>query len=156
MVHGWVLLLCRLYLPYIVFQHSNDCARDEISEFSRRNGSPPKLMLWQTMSRLREISLFECDVRVLRNGFCEFIQCIFLLIDVNWSYLQGGPFPPKSWFLVMCMNFPTHPLTRSRVTAYCCQGTALWMKACLLVRTKPKTLIFLYTSNSNRWIRPRV
>lgn len=117
---------------------------------------PPKLMLWQTMSRLREISLFECDVRVLRNGFCEFIQCIILLIGVNWSYLQGGPFPPKSWFLVMCMNFPTHPLTRSRVTASCCQGTALWMKACLLVRTKPKTLIFLYTSNSNRWIRPRV
>jgi cation-transporting ATPase 13A3/4/5 len=25
------------------------------------------------MSRLREISLFECDVRVLRNGFCKSI-----------------------------------------------------------------------------------
>ena len=23
------------------------------------------------MSRLREISLFDCDVRVLRNGFCK-------------------------------------------------------------------------------------
>lgn len=25
----------------------------------------------QTMRRLRDISLFDCDVRVLRNGFCE-------------------------------------------------------------------------------------
>lgn len=28
-------------------------------------------MSTQTMRRLREISLFECDARVLRNGFCE-------------------------------------------------------------------------------------
>jgi cation-transporting ATPase 13A3/4/5 len=25
-----------------------------------------------TMKRLREISLFECDTRVLRNGFCKY------------------------------------------------------------------------------------
>lgn len=28
----------------------------------------------QTMRRLREISLFDCDVRVLRNGFCKSTQ----------------------------------------------------------------------------------
>lgn len=27
----------------------------------------------QTMRRLRDISLFECDVRVLRNGFCKLL-----------------------------------------------------------------------------------
>ena len=33
--------------------------------------SGTELTLGQTMKRLREISRFECDVRVLRNGFCE-------------------------------------------------------------------------------------
>lgn len=33
-----------------------------------------RLTIRQTMRRLREISLFECDARVLRNGFCESTQ----------------------------------------------------------------------------------
>ncbi len=28
----------------------------------------------KTMKRLREISRFECDVRVLRNGFCKHLS----------------------------------------------------------------------------------
>ena len=38
------------------------------------------------------------------------------------------------------MNSPTHRLTRSRVTASCCQETALLTRACSLVRTKPPYL----------------
>lgn len=41
----------------------------------------------QTMSRLKEISHFECDVRVLRNGFCKWaypnISCSFGPVSVG-------------------------------------------------------------------------
>lgn len=33
------------------------------------------------MRRLREMSLFECDVRVLRNGFCELSLLHFFLFS---------------------------------------------------------------------------
>ncbi|SPN98873.1 related to cation translocating ATPases [Cephalotrichum gorgonifer] len=42
--------------------------------------SIPKLLVDETMKRLREISRFECDVRVLRNGF--------------WRYISSGDMVP--------------------------------------------------------------
>jgi cation-transporting ATPase 13A2 len=34
-------------------------------------------MTCKTMKRLKEISRFECDVRVLRNSFCEFLPSYY-------------------------------------------------------------------------------
>lgn len=59
------------------------------------------------MSRLREISLFECDVRVLRNGFCKLTQ-INGFLGLDWRAadheLQGDRFLHKIWYLGMCSS----------------------------------------------------
>lgn len=42
------------------------------------------------MKRLREISRFECDVRVLRNGFCEFSGFGFGFGYTNTNSVTAG------------------------------------------------------------------
>lgn len=43
--------------------------------------------VFQTMKRIREISRFECDIRVLRNGFCK--TQIFHPVDSRLTDLEG-------------------------------------------------------------------
>ena len=41
------------------------------------------------MRRLREISRFECDVRVLRNGFCKIVLSTYVILRSLPSYHVG-------------------------------------------------------------------
>lgn len=59
------------------------------------------------MRRLREISLFDCDVRVLRNGFCRLLLDFPIRHHIHansQSQLQGDLFPPRIWYLEMSLN----------------------------------------------------
>lgn len=78
MVAWFLLLLCYLHFPHIIRKHNNNTHWNPSSKFYFFNNlliftyasNPSK-----TMKRLREVSRFECDVRVLRNGFCKWWEC---------------------------------------------------------------------------------
>lgn len=62
------LLVSLLYLRSVLQVLWLKPDRSVMLNHSRATG----LLTGQTMRRLREISRFVCDVRVLRNGFCKF------------------------------------------------------------------------------------
>ena len=55
------------------------------------------------MKRLREISTFECDIRVLRNGFCEFLDARNNSYTITNTF-QGDMLLLKSLSLAMYMR----------------------------------------------------
>jgi hypothetical protein len=71
----------------------------------------------QTMRRLREISRFECDVRVLRNGFCK---CVLLSSMARADSCEGVPHYLVILCLEMSMKFRILHFRRYLVTASSC------------------------------------
>lgn len=89
------------------------------------------ILLWhvyahsmKTMSRLREISHFECNVRVLRNGFCEsYNSCVFGDMFSNRDFVlipspKGELFHQEKWSLETYSKFRIRHSARYLVTAY--------------------------------------
>lgn len=70
MVPRPILLLCGLHIRYICCQHYDYIARDTLGELN--SCISLHFADQQTMRRLRELSRYDCDVRVLRNRFCQF------------------------------------------------------------------------------------
>lgn len=71
MVVGRILLLRHCNIYHLCFQHHDHDRGDQICKSTSRHIGSMADNIFQTMQRLREISRFECGVRVLRNGFCR-------------------------------------------------------------------------------------
>lgn len=57
------------------------------------------------MKRLRDMARFECEVRVLRNGFCGFSSSSG---DIKSDTVQGDKSKVASWCQEMYTKFLTH------------------------------------------------